>query len=137
MRYSEFIEKMRGSEPQMPHPEEVTGRILERIEPRRQDSGATAVQTPGRSSMTQWMRIVPACTGIAATVVMVLSLLIAHQDVDTAVRADIRDLDILSCSIHREADTHLEHYRKIKAMRQSYRELEDRAVKFQNHENRH
>ena len=137
MRYSEFIEKMRGSEPQMPHPEEVTGRILERIEPRRQDSGATAVQTPGRSSRTQWTRIVPACTGIAAALAMVLSLLIAHQDADTAVRADIRDLDILSCSIHREADTHLEHYRKIKAMRQSYRELEDRAVKFQNHENRH
>lgn len=137
MRYSEFIEKMRGSESQMPHPEEVTGRILERIEPRRQDSGATAVQTPGRGSRTQWTRIVPACTGIAATVVMVLSLLIAHQDVDTTVRADIRDLDILSCSIHREADTHLEYYRKIKALRQSYRGLEDRAVKFQNHENRH
>lgn len=136
MRYDEFIEKMRISEPQIPHPEDVTGRILERIELRSQDGGA-AVRTRVRSSMTQWMRIVPACTGIAATVVMVLSLLIAHQDVDTAVRADIRDLDILSCSIHREADTHLEYYRKIKALRQSYRGLEDKAVKFQNHENRH
>lgn len=68
---------------------------------------------------------------------MVLSLLIAHQDADTVVRTDVHDLDILSCSIHREADTHLEYYRKIKALRQSYRGLEDKAVKFQNHENRH
>ncbi len=123
MRYSEFIEKMRGSEPQMPHPEEVTGRILERIEPRKQDSGAAAVQTPGRSSRTQWTRIVPACTGIAAALAMMLSLLIAHQDVDTAVRMDVHNLDIPSCSVFREADTHLEHYRKIKALRQSLTEL--------------
>lgn len=123
MRYSEFIEKMRGSEPQMPHPEEVTGRILERIEPRKQDSGAAAVQTPGRSSRTQWTRIVPACTGIAAALAMMLPLLIAHQNVDTAVRMDVHNLDIPSCSVYREADTHLEHYRKIKALRQSLTEL--------------
>ena len=80
MRYDELIEKMRISEPQIPHPEEVTGRILERIELRSQDGGA-AVRMRVRSSMTQWMRIVPACTGIAATVVMVLSLLIAHAQI--------------------------------------------------------
>lgn len=122
MRYLEFIEKMRSSEPQMPHPEEATGRILERIEPRVLDSGA-AVQTLGRSSRTQWTRIVPACTGIAAALGMVLSLLIAHQDVDTAVRTDVHDIDIPSRSVYMEVDTHLEHYRKIKALRQSLTEL--------------
>ncbi len=58
-RYTDFIEKMRGSHPQMPHPEEVTGRILERIQTLPQ-SGAKTVTALQKAPVIRLRRIIPA-----------------------------------------------------------------------------
>lgn len=135
-RYTDFIENMRGSHPQMPHPEEVTGRILERIQtlPQNDCKTVTALQkTPG----IRLRRIIPALAGIAAAAVMVCAPMTARLKADTAVRTDISSLNMRTYAAMNRPDAQLEHYRKIKALRQSVAGLEDRAAKPQDYENRH
>lgn len=135
-RYTDFIEKMRGSHPQMPHPEEVIGRILERIQtlPQNDCKTVTALQkTPG----VRLRRVLPALAGIAAAAVMVCAPLTARLKADTAVRTDISSLNMRTYAAMSRKDAQLEHYRRIKALKQSVTGLEDRAAKPQDHENRH
>lgn len=135
-RYTDFIEKMRGSHPQMPHQEEVTGRILERIQTLPQ-SGAKTVTALQKAPVIRLRRIIPALAGIAAAAVMICAPLTARLKEDTAVRTDISSLNMRTYAAMNRPDAQLEHYRKIKALRQSVAGLEDRAAKPQNHENRH
>lgn len=135
-RYTDFIEKMRGSHPQMPHPEEVIGRILERIQTLPQ-SGAKTVTAHQKAPVIRLRRIIPALAGIAAAAVMICAPLTARLKEDTAVRTDISSLNMRTYAAMNRPDAQLEHYRKIKALRQSVAGLEDRAAKPQNHENRH
>ena len=104
-RYTDFIEKMRGSHPQMPHPEEVTGRILERIQALPQHDCKTV-------------------TALQKTPVI-------------RVRTDISSLNMRTYAAMSRPDAQLEHYRRIKALKQSVTGLEDRVAKPQDHENRH
>lgn len=136
MRYSEFIEKMRGSEPQMPHPEEVTGRILERIQalPQHDCKTVTALQ---KTPVIRLRRVLPALAGMAAAAVMVCAPMTARLKADTAVRTDISSLNMRTYAAMSRPDAQLEHYRRIKALKQSVTDLEDRAAKSQGHENRH
>ena len=67
-RYRQFIEDMRRTRPQMPHPEEVSARIAERTGAMPQD--IPAGPAPLRSGR---IRIAAAVTGIAAAAVLVLS----------------------------------------------------------------
>ena len=113
-RYTDFIEKMRGSHPQMPHPEEVTGRILERIQalPQHDCKTVTALQ---KTPVIRLRRVLPAL----------------------AVRTDISSLNMRTYAAMSRPDAQLEHYRRIKALKQSVTGLEDRVAKPQDHENRH
>ena len=79
-RYRQFIEDMRRTRPQMPHPEEVSARIAERTGAMPQD--IPAGPAPLRSGR---IRIAAAVTGIAAAAVLVLSLSTALIQTDTAV----------------------------------------------------
>ena len=135
MRYSEFIEKMRGSEPQMPHPEEVTGRILERIQTLPQ-SGAKTVTALQKAPVIRLRRIIPALAGIAAAAVMICAPLTARLKTDTADRTDISSLNMRTYAAMNLPDAQLEHYRKIKALRQSVAGLQNRAATSQAYENR-
>ncbi|HIZ85383.1 MAG TPA: hypothetical protein IAC04_02710 [Candidatus Coprenecus stercoravium] len=135
-RYTDFIEKMRGSHLQMPHPEEVTGRILERIQtsPQNDCKTATALQ---KTPVIRLRRAIPALAGIAAAAVMVCAPLTARLKADTVVRTDISSLNMRTYAAMSRPDAQLEHYRKIKALRQSFTGLDERAAKPQNHEDRH
>ena len=64
-RYRQFIEDMRRTRPQMPHPEEVSARIAERTGAMPQD--IPAGPAPLRSGR---IRIAAAVTGIAAAAVL-------------------------------------------------------------------
>lgn len=135
-RYTDFIEKMRGSHPQMPHPEEVTGRILERIQTLPQNNCKT-VTVCRKTPVIRLRKVLPALAGIAAAAVMICAPLTARLKADTAVRTDISSLNMRTYAAMSRPDAQLEHYRKIKALRQSVAGLEDRAAKPQDHENRH
>ena len=121
-KYSQFIEDVRRSRPQMPHPEEVTARIAERTGAMPQDT--TARPAPLRTGR---IRLAAATTGIAAAAVLVLSLSTALIQTDTAVRTEISSLPV-------GPQAHLEHYRKTNAHRQSVAGLKDRAANLQSHE---
>ena len=88
-RYRQFIEDMRRTRPQMPHPEEVSARIAERTGAMPQD--IPAGPAPLRSGR---IRIAAAVTGIAAAAVLVLSLSTALIQTDTAVRTEISSLPV-------------------------------------------
>ena len=135
-RYTDFIEKMRGSHPQMPHPEEVTGRILERIQalPQHDCKTVTALQ---KTPVIRLRRVLPALAGMAAAAVMVCAPMTARLKADTAVRTDISCLNMRTYAAMSRPDAQLEHYRRIKALKQSLTDLEDRAAKSQDYENRH
>lgn len=128
-RYRQFIEDVRRSRPQMPHPEEVSARIAERTGTMPQDIPAGPV--PLRSGR---IRLAAAVTGIAAAAVLVLSLSTALIQTDTAVRTEISSLPVSTSAFMRGPQAHLEHYRKTKAHRQSVAGLKDRAATQQNHE---
>ena len=68
-KYRQFIEDMRRSRPQMPHPEEVTARIAEHTGAMPQDT--TARPAPLRTGR---IRLAAALTGIAAAASLVLTL---------------------------------------------------------------
>ena len=131
-RYRQFIEDMRRTRPQMPHPEEVTARIAERTGTMPQD--IPAGPAPLRSGR---IRIAAAVTGIAAAAVLVLSLSTALIQTDTAVRTEISSLPVSTSAFMRGPQAHLEHYRKTKAHRQSLAGLKDRTANLQMHENLH
>ena len=131
-RYRQFIEDMRRTRPQMPHPEEVSARIAERTGAMPQD--IPAGPAPLRSGR---IRIAAAVTGIAAAAVLVLSLSTALIQTDTAVRTEISSLPISTSAFMRGPQAHLEHYRKTKAHRQSLAGLKDRTANLQMHENLH
>ena len=116
-KYRQFIEDMRRSRPQMPHPEEVSEWIAERTGTKPQGTPAGPAQL--RSGR---IRFAAAVTGIAAAAVLVLTLSTVLMQTDTAVRTEI------------SPQAHLEHYRKTKAHRQSVAELRERAATQQNHE---
>ena len=104
-RYRQFIEDVRRSRPQMPHPEEVSARIAERTGTMPQDIPAGPV--PLRSGRIR----------LAA-----------------AVTTEISSLPVSTSAFMRGPQAHLEHYRKTKAHRQSVAGLKDRAATQQNHE---
>ncbi|HIR33270.1 MAG TPA: hypothetical protein IAB85_03495 [Candidatus Coprenecus merdigallinarum] len=131
-RYRQFIEDMRRSRPQMPHPEEVSARIAERTGNMPQNTPARP--TPLRSSR---IRFAAAVTGIAAAAVLVLTLSTVLIQTDTAVRTEISSLPVSTSAFMRGPQAHLEHYRKTKAHRQSVAGLKDRAANLQIHENLH
>lgn len=131
-KYRQFIEDVRRSRPQMPHPEEVTARIAERTGAMPQDT--TARPAPLR---TGHIRLAAAVTGIAAAAVLVLSLSTALIQTDTAVRTEISSLPVSTSAFMRGPQAHLEHYRKTKAHRQSLAGLKDRTANLQMHENLH
>lgn len=131
-RYRQFIEDMRRTRPQMPHPEEVSARIAERTGAMPQD--IPAGPAPLRSGR---IRIAAAITGIAAAAVLVLSLSTALIQTDTAVRTEISSLPVSTSAFMRGPQAHLEHYRKTKAHRQSLAGLKDRTANLQMHENLH
>ena len=135
-RYTDFIEKMRGSHPQMPHPEEVTGQILERIQtlPQNNRKTVTALQ---KTPVIRLRRAIPALVGIAAAALMVCAPLTASLKADTTVRTDISSLNMRTYAAMSRPDAQLEHYSRIKALKQYVTGLEDRAAKPQDHENRH
>ena len=128
-KYSQFIEDVRRSRPQMPHPEEVSEWIAERTGAMPQDT--TARPAPLRSGH---IRLAAAVTGIAAAAVLVLSLSTALIQTDTAVRTEISSLPVSTSAFMRGPQAHLEHYRKTKVHRQSVAGLKDRAATQQNHE---
>lgn len=128
-RYRQFIEDMRRTRPQMPHPEEVSARIAERTGAMPQD--IPAGPAPLRSGR---IRLAAAITGIAAAAVLVLSLSTALIQTDTAVRTEISSLPVSTSAFMRGPQAHLEHYRKTKAHRQSVAGLKDRAANLQSHE---
>ena len=68
-KYSQFIEDVRRSRPQMPHPEEVSEWIAERTGTMPQDS-----PTGPAPLSSGHIRLAAAVTGIAAAAVLVLSL---------------------------------------------------------------
>ena len=68
---------------------------------------------------------------------MICAPLTARLKADTAVRTDISSLNMRTYAAMNRPDAQLEHYRKIKALRQSVAGLEDRAAKPQDYENRH
>ena len=131
-RYRQFIEDMRRTRPQMPHPEEVSARIAERTGAMPQD--IPAGPAPLRSGR---IRLAAAITGIAAAAVLVLSLSTALIQTDTAVRTEISSLPVSTSAFMRGPQAHLEHYRKTKAHRQSLAGLKDRTANLQMHENLH
>ena len=128
-KYRQFIEDVRRIRPQMPHPEEVSARIAERTGDMPQDSPTGPA--PLRSGR---IRFAAAVTGIAAAVVLVLSLSTVLMQTDTAVRTEISSLPVSTSVLTRGLQAHLEHYRKTKAHRQSIAELRERAATQQNHE---
>lgn len=128
-RYRQFIEDVRRTRPQMPHPEEVSARIAERAGDMPQNTPAGPA--PLRSGR---IRLAAAVTGIAAAAALVLSLSTVLMQTDTAVRTEINSLPVSTSAFMREPQTHLEHYRKTKAHRQSVAELRKRAATQQNHE---
>ena len=128
-KYSQFIEDVRRSRPQMPHPEEVSEWIAERTGTMPQDSPTGPA--PLRSGH---IRLAAAVTGIAAAAVLVLSLSTALIQTDTAVRTEISSLPVSTSAFMRGPQAHLEHYRKTNAHRQSVAGLKDRAATQQNHE---
>ena len=103
-KYSQFIEDVRRSRPQMPHPEEVSEWIAERTGTMPQDSP----------------------TGPAP--------LSSGHIRDTAVRTEISSLPVSTSAFMRGPQAHLEHYRKTNAHRQSVAGLKDRAANLQSHE---
>ena len=111
-KYSQFIEDVRRSRPQMPHPEEVSEWIAERTGTMPQDSPTGPA--PLRSGH---IRLAAAVTGI-----------------DTAVRTEISSLPVSTSAFMRGPQAHLEHYRKTNAHRQSVAGLKDRAANLQSHE---
>ncbi len=123
---------MRRTQPQMPHPKEVSARIAERTGAMPQD--IPAGPAPLRSGR---IRIAAAITGIAAAAVLVLSLSTALIQTDTAVRTEISSLPVSTSAFMRGPQAHLEHYRKTKAHRQSLAGLKDRTANLQMHENLH
>ena len=131
-RYRQFIEDMRRTRPQMPHPEEVSARIAERTGAMPQD--IPAGPAPLRSGH---IRLAAAVTGSAAAAVLVLSLSTALIQTDTAVRTEISSLPVSTSAFMRGPQAHLEHYRKTKAHRQSLAGLKDRTANLQMHENLH
>ena len=131
-KYRQFIEDVRRSRPQMPHPEEVTARIAEHTGAMPQDT--TARPDPLRTGR---IRLAAALTGIAAAAVLVLSLTTALIQTDTAVCTEISSLPVSTSALTRGPQAHLEHYRKTKAHRQSVAGLKDRAANLQIHENLH
>ena len=134
-RYRQFIEDMRRTRPQMPHPEEVSARIAERTGTMPQD--IPAGPAPLRSGRIRLAAAVTGITGIAAAAVLVLSLSTALIQTDTAVRTEISSLPVSTSAFMRGPQAHLEHYRKTKAHRQSVAGLKDRAANLQIHENLH
>ena len=128
-RYRQFIEDMRRTRPQMPHPEEVSARIAERTGAMPQD--IPAGPAPLRSGR---IRLAAAITGIAAAAVLVLSLSTALIQTDTT---EISSLPVSTSAFMRGPQAHLEHYRKTKAHRQSLAGLKDRTANLQMHENLH
>ena len=131
-KYRQFIEDVRRTRPQMPHPEEISARIAERTRTMPQD--IPAGPAPLRSGR---IRLAAAITGIAAAAVLVLSLSTALIQNDTAVRIEISSLPVSTSAFMRGPQAHLEHYRKTKAHRQSFAGLKDRAANLQIHENLH
>ena len=125
-KYSQFIEDVRRSRPQMPHPEEVSEWIAERTGTMPQDS-----PTGPAPLSSGHIRLV---TGIAAAAVLVLSLSTALIQTDTAVRTEISSLPVSTSAFMRGPQAHLEHYRKTNAHRQSVAGLKDRAANLQSHE---
>ena len=117
-KYSQFIEDVRRSRPQMPHPEEVSEWIAERTGTMPQDSPTGPA---------------PLRSGHAAAV-LVLSLSTALIQTDTAVRTEISSLPVSTSAFMRGPQAHLEHYRKTNAHRQSVAGLKDRAANLQSHE---
>ena len=79
-KYRQFIEDMRRSRPQMPHPEEVSEWIAERTGTKPQGTPAGPAQL--RSGR---IRFAAAVTGIAAAAVLVLTLSTVLMQTDTAV----------------------------------------------------
>ena len=67
-RYRQFIEDMRRTRPQMPHPEEVSARIAERTGTMPQD--IPAGPAPLRSGRIRLAAAVTGITGIAAAAVL-------------------------------------------------------------------
>ena len=131
-RYRQFIEDVRRTRPQMPHPEEVSARIAERTGDMPQNTPAGPA--PLRSGR---IRLAAAVTGIAAAAALVLSLSTVLMQTDTAVRTEISSLPVSTSALIRGPQAHLEHYRKTKAHRQSFAGLKDRAANLQIHENLH
>ena len=113
-RYRQFIDDVRRSRPQMPHPEEVSEWIAERTGTMPQDSPTGPA--PLRSGH---IRLAAAVTGIAAAAVLV---------------TEISSLPVSTSAFMRGPQAHLEHYRKTKAHRQSVAGLKDRAANLQSHE---
>ena len=137
-RYRQFIEDMRRSRPQMPHPEEISARIAERTGTMPQDIPAgPAPLRSGRIRLAAAISLAAALTGIAAAAVLVLSLSTALIQTDTAVCTEISSLPVSTSALTRGPQAHLEHYRKTKAHRQSVAGLKDRAANLQIHENLH
>ena len=128
-KYSQFIEDVRRSRPQMPHPEEVSARIAERTGNMPQNTPAGPAPLRSRR-----IRFAAAVTGIAAAAVLVLTLSTVLMQTDTAVRIEISSLPVSTSAFMHGPQAHLEHYRKTKAHRQSVAELRERAATQQNHE---
>ena len=114
-RYRQFIEDMRRSRPQMPHPEEISARIAERTGTMPQD--IPAGPAPLRSGRIRLAAAITGITGIAAAAVLVLSLSTALIQTDTAVRTEISSLPV-----------------STSAFMQSVAGLKDRAANLQSHE---
>ena len=83
-RYRQFIDDVRRSRPQMPHPEEVSARIAERTGNMPQNTPAGPAPLRSRR-----IRFAAAVTGIAAAAVLVLTLSTVLMQTDTAVRIEI------------------------------------------------
>ena len=124
-KYRQFIDNVRRSRPQMPHPDEVTARIAEH-------TGAMPQDTPARPAplRTGRIRLAAALTGIAAAAVLVLSL---SQALSSEGAEGMTDVSTISASI---ADKHsIDRYRELQVQARRYSAAKARTLKIYRHEN--
>ena len=130
-KYRQFIEDMRRSRPQMPHPEEVTARIAEHTGAMPQDT--TARPAPLRTGR---IRLAAALTGIAAAASLVLTLSQALSSEGTEGMTDVCTISAAVAGRHTVAGRHsIDRYRELQVQARRYSAAKARTLKIYRHEN--
>ncbi len=124
-KYRQFIEDVRRSRPQMPHPEEVTARIAEHTGAMPQDT--TARPDPLRTGR---IRLAAALTGIAAAASLVLTLSQALSSEGTEGMTDVCTISAAVAGRHS-----IDRYRELQVQARRYSAAKARALKIYRHEN--